>query len=54
MRCGGSARQFYRRLAEQSRIIKLPLNRVGTIHKIGKAQAGSEQEYSTSKKLRAS
>jgi RNA polymerase primary sigma factor len=33
-------------LAEQSRIVKLPLNRVGTIHKIGKAQCRLEQKYS--------
>jgi RNA polymerase primary sigma factor len=32
-------------LAEQSRIIKLPLNRVGTIHKIGKTQGRLEQKY---------
>jgi RNA polymerase primary sigma factor len=32
-------------LAEQSRIIRLPLNRVGTIHKIGKAQNKLEQKY---------
>ncbi len=32
-------------LAEQSRIIKLPLNRVGTIHKIGKAQSRLEQRF---------
>jgi RNA polymerase primary sigma factor len=32
-------------LAEQSRIVKLPLNRVGTIHKIGKAQCKLEQKY---------
>jgi RNA polymerase primary sigma factor len=31
-------------LAEQSRIIKLPLNRVGTIHKIGKTQSSLEQK----------
>ena len=31
-------------LAEQSRIIKLPLNRVGTIHKIGKVQRKLEQQ----------
>jgi len=30
-------------LAEQSRIIKLPLNRVGAIHKIGKTQSRLEQ-----------
>lgn len=30
-------------LAEQSRIVKVPLNRVGTIHKIGKARARLEQ-----------
>ncbi len=33
-------------LAEQSRIIKLPLNRVGTIHKIGKVQSKLEQKFS--------
>ena len=32
-------------LAEQSRIIKLPLNRVGTIHKIGKTQSRLEQRF---------
>lgn len=32
-------------LAEQSRIIKLPLNRVGTIHKIGKTQGKLEQRF---------
>jgi RNA polymerase primary sigma factor len=32
-------------LAEQSRIIKLPLNRVGAIHKIGKVQGKLEQKY---------
>jgi RNA polymerase primary sigma factor len=31
-------------LAEQSRIIKLPLNRVGTIHKIGRTQSLLEQK----------
>ncbi len=32
-------------LAEQSRIVRLPLNRVGTLHKIGKAHSKLEQEY---------
>jgi RNA polymerase primary sigma factor len=32
-------------LAEQSRIIKLPLNRVGTIHRIGKVSNKLEQRY---------
>jgi RNA polymerase primary sigma factor len=32
-------------LAEQSRIVKLPLNKAGTIHKIGKAQCRLEQKY---------
>ncbi len=32
-------------LAEQSRIIKLPLNRVGTIHKVGKMQGRLEQRF---------
>lgn len=30
-------------LAEQSRIVRLPLNRVGTLHKIGKSSARLEQ-----------
>ena len=33
-------------LAEQSRIVKLPLNRVGAIHKIGMAQSRLEQKFS--------
>jgi RNA polymerase primary sigma factor len=32
-------------LAEQSRIVKIPLNRIGIIYKIGKAQMKLEQEY---------
>lgn len=32
-------------LAEQSRIVRLPLNRVGTLHKIGKISANLEQEF---------
>ena len=32
-------------LAEQSRIVRLPLNRIGSINKINKAQAILEQEY---------
>ena len=32
-------------LAEQSRIVRLPLNRVGALHKIGKASSGLEQAY---------
>ncbi|MBN2035623.1 MAG: sigma-70 family RNA polymerase sigma factor [Chitinispirillaceae bacterium] len=32
-------------LAEQSRIIRLPLNRVGALHKIGKLQGRLEQKY---------
>lgn len=31
-------------LAEQSRIVRLPLNRVGTLHKIGKAHSNLEQD----------
>ncbi|MDR3012691.1 MAG: RNA polymerase sigma factor RpoD/SigA [Chitinispirillales bacterium] len=33
-------------LAEQSRIVKLPLNRVGAIHKVGMAQSRLEQKFS--------
>lgn len=32
-------------LAEQSRIVRLPLNRVGALNKIGKAYSQLEQEY---------
>ncbi len=32
-------------LAEQSRIVRLPLNRVGALHKIGKASSELEQEF---------
>ncbi|NLL27196.1 MAG: RNA polymerase sigma factor RpoD/SigA [Bacteroidales bacterium] len=32
-------------LAEQSRIVRLPLNKIGTINKINKAYAHLEQEY---------
>lgn len=32
-------------LAEQSRIVRIPPNRVGTIHRIGKAQARLEQKF---------
>ena len=32
-------------LAEQSRIVRLPLNRVGALNKIGKAYNSLEQEY---------
>ncbi|MEE9441649.1 MAG: sigma-70 family RNA polymerase sigma factor [candidate division Zixibacteria bacterium] len=32
-------------LAEQSRIVRLPLNRVGTLHKIGKVSSRLEQTY---------
>jgi len=35
-------------LAEQSRIVKLPLNRVGAMHKIGMAQTRLEQRLSRS------
>ncbi|MCK4417746.1 MAG: sigma-70 family RNA polymerase sigma factor [Candidatus Latescibacteria bacterium] len=32
-------------LAEQSRIVRLPLNRVGALHKIGRASSELEQEF---------
>ena len=32
-------------LAEQSRIVRLPLNRVGTLHKIGRTASSLEQEF---------
>ncbi|MDO8574040.1 MAG: sigma-70 family RNA polymerase sigma factor [bacterium] len=31
-------------LAEQSRIVRIPLNRIGTLHKIGKVSSALEQE----------
>ena len=38
-------------LAEQSRIVRLPLNRVGTLHKIGKELDLSENEVSDTLKI---
>jgi RNA polymerase primary sigma factor len=35
-------------LADQSRIVKLPINRVGVIHRIGKAEERLEQRYGRS------
>jgi len=35
-------------LAEQSRIVRLPLNRVGALHKIGKTTRSLEQEFGRS------
>ncbi|MFC1490567.1 RNA polymerase sigma factor RpoD/SigA [Candidatus Latescibacterota bacterium] len=35
-------------LAEQSRIVRLPLNRVGTLHKIGKMSSNLEQTFGRS------
>lgn len=35
-------------LAEQSRIVRLPLNRVGALHKIGKTSSRLEQEFGRS------
>ncbi len=35
-------------LAEQSRIVRLPLNRVGALHRIGKAHSNLEQEFGRS------
>jgi RNA polymerase primary sigma factor len=32
-------------LAEQSRIVRLPLNRIGTLHKIGRISSDLEQEF---------
>ena len=38
-------------LAEQSRIVRLPLNKIGTINKIAKAYAQLEQEYQREPKI---
>ena len=40
-----TASQILQALAEQSRIVRLPLNRVGALNKIGKAYRDLEQEY---------
>jgi len=39
-------------LAEQSRIVRLPLNRIGAINKINKAHAKLEQEYEREPNIR--
>ena len=38
-------RRLLQALAEQSRIVRLPLNRVGALNKIGKAFSTLEQEF---------
>lgn len=45
MRFGGSTRSILQALAEQSRIVRLPLNQVGSLNKINKAFARLEQRY---------
>jgi RNA polymerase primary sigma factor len=40
-----AAQAILQALAEQSRIVRLPLNRVGALHKIGKASSELEQEF---------
>ena len=42
---GGFVNLFFRRLAEQSRIVRLPLNRVGSLNKISKTFSELEQKY---------
>ena len=42
---GGSDNPFCRPLAEQSRIVRLPLNQVGSLNKINKAFSKFEQEF---------
>ena len=37
-------------LAEQSRIVRLPLNRVGILHKIGRISSDLEQEFGRDRK----
>ena len=41
--CGGSDSLFLQALAEQSRIVRLPLNKIGSINKINKMYAFLEQ-----------
>ncbi len=43
--CGGSDNRSCRALAEQARIVRLPLNKIGSINKINKAFAKLEQEH---------
>lgn len=42
---GGLDSRFCRLLLNSSRIVRLPLNRVGALNKIGKAYSNLEQEY---------
>ena len=42
---GGSASRYLQALAEQSRIVRLPLNKIGAINKINKAFSQLEQTY---------
>ncbi len=44
MQFGGLDRSILQALAEQSRIVRLPLNKIGSINKINKAYAHLEQE----------
>jgi DNA-directed RNA polymerase sigma subunit (sigma70/sigma32) len=41
--CGGGFVNRYSNLAEQSRIVRLPLNKIGSINKINKMYALLEQ-----------
>lgn len=45
MPCGGFVSRSCKALAEQSRIVRLPLNQVGSLNKINKAFARFEQEH---------
>ena len=45
MPCGGSVKAFLQALAEQSRIVRLPLNKVGLTNRIQKAYSQLEQEF---------
>ena len=42
---GGSVKAFLQALAEQSRIVRLPLNKVGLTNRIQKAYSQLEQEF---------
>jgi RNA polymerase primary sigma factor len=43
--CGGSANRSLQALAEQARIVRLPLNKIGTINKINRAYSELEQKF---------
>jgi DNA-directed RNA polymerase sigma subunit (sigma70/sigma32) len=52
MQYGGFVNRYLQALAEQSRIVRLPLNKIGSINKINKMYALLEQSTSVHHLLR--